>query len=68
MKRTLIAAGFAVAALSAQAQTARDGVFNHAEGRQTISNYENHYNSRLNKCIYLETRDTTKVAKHHLEY
>jgi hypothetical protein len=29
------------------------GVSNTASG-QTRANYENHYNSRLNKCIYLE--------------
>src|SRR5215470_130687 len=36
------------------------GVFSHADGRQTTSNYEHHYNSRLHKCIYLEVRDTQK--------
>jgi hypothetical protein len=36
------------------------GVFNHTDGRQTNSNYEHHYNSRLHKCIYLEIRDTHK--------
>jgi len=36
------------------------GVFNHADGRQTTSNYEHHYSSRLHKCIYLEVRDTQK--------
>ena len=36
------------------------GVFTHADGRQTTSNYEHHYNSRLHKCIYLEARDTQK--------
>jgi len=36
------------------------GVFNHTDGRQTTSNYEHHYNSRLHKCIYLEIRDTQK--------
>jgi hypothetical protein len=33
------------------------GVSNTASG-QTIANYENHYNSRLNKCIYLEIANT----------
>jgi hypothetical protein len=36
------------------------GVFSHADGRQTTSNYEHHYNSRLHKCLYLEARDTQK--------
>jgi hypothetical protein len=29
---------------------------------QTIRNYENHYNSRLNKCIYLEITNTRGKA------
>ena len=36
------------------------GVFSHTDGRQTTSNYEHHYNSRLHKCLYLEVRDTHK--------
>ena len=39
------------------------GVFNHTDGRQTNSNYEHHYNSRLSKCLYLETRDTQKSGR-----
>ena len=39
------------------------GVFSHADGRQTTSNYEHHYNSRLHKCIYLEVRDTQKSGR-----
>jgi hypothetical protein len=39
------------------------GVFNHADGRQTTSNYEHHYNSHLSKCLYLETRDTQKSGR-----
>jgi len=39
------------------------GVFSHADGRQTTSNYEHHYNSRLHKCLYLETRDTQKSGR-----
>ena len=39
------------------------GVFTHADGRQTTSNYEHHYNSRLHKCLYLETRDTQKSGR-----
>ncbi len=33
------------------------GVKNSVAG-QTIASYENHYNSRLNKCIYLEIANT----------
>jgi hypothetical protein len=39
------------------------GVFTHADGRQTTSNYEHHYNSRLHKCLYLEVRDTQKSGR-----
>src|SRR5262245_59915208 len=39
------------------------GVFNHTDGRQTTSNYEHHYNSRLHQCIYLEIRKTSKGGK-----
>jgi hypothetical protein len=40
-----------------------NGVFNHADGRQTISKYEHHYSTRLNKCFYLEIRDTFQSGK-----
>jgi hypothetical protein len=33
------------------------GVKNSVAG-QSVANYENHYNSRLNKCIYLEIANT----------
>jgi hypothetical protein len=39
------------------------GFFDHTDGRQTTSDYEHHYNSRLHKCIYLEIRDTSKGGK-----
>jgi len=39
------------------------GVFSHTDGRQTTTNYEHHYNSRLHKCIYLEIRDTSQGGK-----
>ena len=39
------------------------GIFIHADRRQTTSNYEHHYNSRLHKCLYLETRDTQKSGR-----
>ena len=38
------------------------GVSNTASG-QIIGNYENHYNSRLNKCIYLEISNTYSRGK-----
>jgi hypothetical protein len=38
------------------------GVSNTASG-QTIGNYENHYNSRLNKCIYLEISNAFQRGK-----
>jgi hypothetical protein len=39
-----------------------NAVSNTASG-QTIGNYENHYNSRLNKCIYLEIGNTYERGK-----
>jgi hypothetical protein len=38
------------------------GVSNTASG-QMIGNYENHYNSRLSKCIYLEISNTYSRGK-----
>jgi hypothetical protein len=31
-----------------------DNITNNNDGGQTIANFENHYNARLNKCFYLE--------------
>jgi hypothetical protein len=38
------------------------GVSNTKSG-QTIANYENHYNSRLNKCMYLEIANAYERGK-----
>ncbi len=39
------------------------GISNTKDGGQIIGNYENHYNSRLNKCFYLEMSDSYQRGK-----
>jgi hypothetical protein len=38
-------------------------VVNNKDGGQTVANFENHYNARLNKCFYLEITTTYEQDK-----
>ena len=40
-----------------------NGTLTSADGRTITSKYQSHYNSRLNKCLYLEVRDTSQTGK-----
>src|SRR5436309_513998 len=39
------------------------GTLTSADGRTITSKYQSHYSSRLNKCLYLEIRDTSQTGK-----
>jgi hypothetical protein len=42
-------------------------VVNNKDGGQTVANFQNHYNARLNKCFYLEIATTYERDKKPFE-